>query len=70
MSTEATDSCRITADSKGLERFTLISQDKSSPKTIMFWIMENIETAPIEKLTEAFMCALKMRNFPNRKLAD
>lgn len=50
--------------------FTLVGQDRSSPRTIAFWIMENIETAPAEKLVDALCDAINMRQQPNRKDAD
>jgi hypothetical protein len=58
------------AQEKGQATFTLIEQDFSSPKTICFWIMENIETAPEDKLVDALAGALLMRASPNRKHAD
>lgn len=58
------------AHEKGERTFTLRSQDRSSPKTIAFWIMENIETAPAQKLLDALEDALLMREWPNRKNAD
>jgi hypothetical protein len=50
--------------------FTLVGQDRSSPKAICFWILENIDTAPREKLEGALDKAIRMRDLPNRKIAD
>ena len=58
------------ARNRGQETFTLVAQDRTSPRTILFWIGENFETAPPEKLREAFERALRMREFPERKWAD
>jgi hypothetical protein len=60
--------CFTKAKKRGEQTFTLVQQDKSSAKTICFWIMENIETAPKHKLLEALDDAIKFRDFnPNRK---
>ncbi len=58
------------ARNRGQETFTLVGQDRTSPRTILFWIGENFETAPPEKLRDAFERALRMREFPERKWAD
>ncbi len=58
------------AKNRGQETFTLVAQDRTSPRTILFWIGENFETAPPEKLRDAFERALQMREFPERKWAD
>lgn len=50
--------------------FILRAQDITSPKTIVAWIAENIDTAPDEKLIEALECALEMRRHNDRKSAD
>jgi len=63
-------SCYERARAKGLDTFTLIASDLSSPKTIAYWILENIETAPMHKLVDALQHALVMRATPNRKHAD
>jgi hypothetical protein len=53
------------------EIFVLRAQDLSSPKTIVFWIGQNIDgLCPDAKLREALECALKMRHESNRKRAD
>ena len=41
--------------------FTLVERDRSSPRTILFWIMENFATAPPEKLRDAFEDARAMQ---------
>lgn len=51
------------------ELFVLRAQDATSPKVVLFWISENFETCPDDKLREAFECALKMKQNPNRKTA-
>lgn len=55
---------------KGEQLFTLRAQDQTAPRTICFWIMENIETAPEDKLRHALEDALRARKWPNRKRAD
>jgi hypothetical protein len=50
--------------------FVLRAQDQSSPLIILEWIKENFESAPYEKLQEAFTIALGMREWPGRKRAD
>jgi len=52
------------------EVFPLLGHDFSSPSVVAFWILQNIDTAPAEKLREALACALKMRQTPGRKVAD
>lgn len=69
--TEDKDStCYAKARHNGEKTFTLRSQDRSAPSTIAWWILCNIETAPVEKLQEALNDALLMRSFPRRKNAD
>jgi hypothetical protein len=67
---EQDSSCYENARRRGLDTFTLTGADLSSPKTICFWIMENIETAPVEKLVDALKHALVMRATRHRKHAD
>jgi len=62
--------CHAKAKARGQKTFTLVEQDCSSPKTIIFWIGENLETCPPEKLHEALQAAIEMTKFPNRKHAD
>lgn len=50
--------------------FTLVGRDPTSPRTVAFWILENIETAPREKLEEALRKALIMRDTSPRRVAD
>ena len=50
--------------------FILRAQDKSAPKAVLYWIIENLGHAPDEKLREAFEAALAMCNHPFRKSAD
>lgn len=50
--------------------FVLRSQDVSAPKIVIEWIRVNFESAKDEKLREAFECALEMRRFGRRKIAD
>jgi len=63
-------SCQQKAKARGDLTFTLVGQDISSPRTICFWIMENVETCPAPKLKEALDKALKMRDLAERKQAD
>ena len=67
---EQDSSCYQRAQARGHLTFTLTGADLSSPKTICFWIMENIETAPFEKLIDALQHALIMRATLHRKHAD
>lgn len=62
--------CFAKAQSRGDETFTLVGQDRSSPRTICFWIMENIETCPAPKLLQALYDAILMRSLSGRKNAD
>jgi len=62
--------CHDKAVARGDETFTLVGQDLTSPRTICFWILENIETAPPQKLIEALNDAIRMRGQPNRTNAD
>jgi len=62
--------CAEKARDRGQATFTLVEQDVTSPETICFWIMRNIETAPDDKLVDALQAALVMRQSPNRKHAD
>ena len=62
--------CHTKAKQRGQSTFTLVAQDKTSPRVICEWIKENIETCPPEKLRLALEDALKMREWPNRKDAD
>jgi len=62
--------CARKAAERGQDTFTLVEQDRSTPKTICFWIMENIETCPPQKLVAALNDAIRMRSFPKRKDAD
>lgn len=50
--------------------FVLRAQDRSAPHVVLEWIRCNIDTAPEKKLRAAFEQALRMRNYPSRKLAD
>jgi len=50
--------------------FILRAQDKTAPKVVLHWIAKNFDTAPIEKLTEAFDCAIQMRLHKTKKLPD
>jgi hypothetical protein len=62
--------CAANAINRSQLTFTLVEQDRSAPKTITYWIMENIETAPSAKLIDALETALVMRAYANRKNAD
>lgn len=62
--------CFAKAVSRGQQTFTLVEQDRSSPRTIAFWILENIEHAPKPKLRTALEDAMRMREYPHRKQAD
>jgi hypothetical protein len=64
------DSCFEKAKATGEQHFTLRAQDVSAPRTIAFWIMENVDTAPESKLRHALEDALRARRWPTRKRAD
>jgi len=54
--------CYEKAVKRSQRTFTVVEQDISAPKTILFWIMENWETAPTFKLEDAFETAIAMRD--------
>ena len=64
--------CFTRAQQRGETTFTLVERDLSSPKTILFWIMENFDgKTPAPKLRDAFEDALFMLFSPiEKKRAD
>lgn len=70
MSKTSDNECFRKARERDDDTFTLVGQDRSSPRVVCEWIKENIETAPAHKLLEALDCAIAMRNAKNRKAAD
>lgn len=60
----------VRAKQKDEQTFILRAQDLTAPKLVVLWIAENIESAPDEKLREAFERALLMRKCDHRKCAD
>ena len=46
--------CYEKARRRGQRTFTLVEQDRSAARTVLFWIMENLNTAPQSKLEDAF----------------
>lgn len=62
--------CFHRAQSRGQSTFTVVAQDRSSPRVILEWMKENIETCPPAKLYEALSRAIEMRDYPHRKSAD
>lgn len=62
--------CFHRARQRGQATFTLVEQDATSPRVILEWMKENIETCPAPKLYEALARALQMRDFQYRKNAD
>jgi hypothetical protein len=68
--TIAGDECYQRAKSRNQLTFTLIEQDRSSVQTIAFWILQNIQTAPEEKLYDALGIAIRMRDYSAVKDAD
>lgn len=62
--------CYEKAQKRGDHTFTLVGQDRTSPRVIAFWILENMENAPAEKLRCALEDALAMRDTHKRKWAD
>lgn len=63
--------CFRKAEQRGELTFTVVERDPTAAKTILFWIMENLDSAPAEKLRDAFEGALAMRfsQIP-KKVAD
>jgi hypothetical protein len=64
------DKCHLKARERGQRTFTLVEQDLTAPRTIAYWILENIETCPRQKLHLAIDDACDMRAAKFRKLAD
>lgn len=62
--------CFQRAQSRGQQTFTLVAQDYSAPMVIAEWIKMNMMTAPPEKLVDALLDALAMREYPVKKRAD
>lgn len=63
--------CYQKARLRGEQTFTLVERDITSPRTIAFWIMENINDASPNKLRDALEDALAMRYSPiPKKFAD
>ena len=50
--------------------FILRAQDITAPLAILKWIEVNFLNCSEVKLMDAFNCALKMKEYPNRKQAD
>ena len=61
LSQKMDDECHVKAKERGQQTFTLVEQDASAPKTILFWIILNWDTCPIAKLRDAFEDALCMK---------
>jgi len=66
---ENDDSCLNQAEDNEFI-FVLRGKDISSPLVVLEWIKLNFETAPKDKLKEAFNCALNMLETVRRKTAD
>jgi hypothetical protein len=63
--------CYTRAFERDQMTFTLVEQDVTSPRTILFWIMENFTTCPVPKLRDAFETALGMQHSTvHKKSAD
>jgi hypothetical protein len=62
--------CHQKAKARGDMTFTLVGQDRTSPSTICWWILQNIETCPADKLRNALERAIQMRSLPTRKSPD
>lgn len=69
MATKKTSPCLLKAG-EDEPIFVLRAQDFTSPQLILEWIKINFDTCPNEKLTMAFISALEMKEWPNRKTAD
>jgi hypothetical protein len=61
------DGIRDRAVKAGEQTFTLVEHDKTSPRVICFWIMENLETARPEKLVDALLDAIAMQRSAIRR---
>jgi hypothetical protein len=69
MGYKSTDTClKKAAEDEML--FVLRAQDISSPLIVLEWIKQNFHTCNNDKLLEAFECALEMKDWAERKLAD
>lgn len=69
MATKLDDKClQKASDDEPL--FILRGQDKSSPKHVLGWIIDNFENVNDDKLREAFELAIRMKHFRYRKVAD
>lgn len=64
------DSTHEKGKANGEQLFTLRSQDLTAPSTIAWWILQNIEHAPEDKLRHALEDALRARKWPTRRYAD
>jgi len=64
------DICHSKARKRNQRTFTLVEQDASFSKSIVFWILLNIETCPAPKLRDALETAIEARTFPKKKTAD
>lgn len=63
--------CYTKAVKRGQRTWTLIEQDVSAPRTILFWISENLLTAPDAKLWDAFEDLMAFKNSAiTKKQAD
>ena len=68
---ERDEACYRKARVAGERTFTLRERDKSSPKTILYWIMLNWDTCPTLKLQDAFEDAINMRDSAlDKRVAD
>lgn len=54
--------CYQKARAKGEQTFTVREQDNSAPEVICFWIQRNIRTASKQKLVDALLDAIVMRD--------
>jgi hypothetical protein len=64
------DGIRERAVKAGEQTFTLVEHDVTSPRIICCWIMENIDTARPEKLVDALLDAIAMRESANRRIVE
>lgn len=56
------NSCFRKAQERQQRTFTLVEQDRSASKAILYWILLNWDTCPAAKLEDAFEDALAMRD--------
>ena len=67
---EPDDTCYTNARNRGQRTFTLVEQDRSAVHCIAYWILQNVHTAPADKLRDALEDCIVWREFAAVKDAD